>query len=133
MLHEIGHIWLNHNYNTYCKEKQEREADEFAVLVKILLKYKRLLYVSAIIIVGLLLTIILLYTQQSAKNTAKPVIMLIPSPIQNNTSVVITKSGEKYHLPDCQYVRNNTNTINMSKEEALNAGYEPCAVCRPDK
>lgn len=47
--------------------------------------------------------------------------------------VVITKTGEKYHKPDCQYAENKTNTFKMTEQEALDAGYEPCAVCRPDK
>lgn len=47
--------------------------------------------------------------------------------------VIITKSGEKYHLPDCRYVENKTNTITMTEQEALDAGYEPCAICRPNK
>lgn len=58
-----------------------------------------------------------------------PIQQLTPS----DTTVVVTRSGEKYHLPDCQYVKYKTNIINMTEQDALNAGYEPCSICRSDK
>lgn len=46
--------------------------------------------------------------------------------------VVMTKTGERYHRPDCQYVRGKDNLRSMSLVEARQAGYTPCKVCRPD-
>lgn len=45
--------------------------------------------------------------------------------------VVVTKTGDKYHLPDCQHVREKDNVIEMTKQEAIEKGYEPCKVCKP--
>ncbi len=39
MLHELGHIWLGHLSKAAGEEKQEREADEFAVTVKLILNH----------------------------------------------------------------------------------------------
>lgn len=49
--------------------------------------------------------------------------------------VVVTTSGDKYHLPNCQYVKDKkddslrTLTIQAARDE----GKEPCKVCRPDE
>ena len=45
--------------------------------------------------------------------------------------VVITPNGEKYHQPDCYYVKDNENTATITKEAAIRLGKEPCAVCGP--
>ncbi len=54
-----------------------------------------------------------------------------PAISQKKNKVKITKSGKKYHLPDCHYVVSKTNTIELEIEEALKKGYEPCSVCCP--
>lgn len=56
----------------------------------------------------------------------------INNDIKNDT-VVVTKSGEKYHRPDCKHVIGKDNLIHMTIEDAQTAGYEPCADCKPDK
>ena len=43
--------------------------------------------------------------------------------------VYITKTGKKYHLGSCRYLRYSKITIN--KEKALLRGFGPCKVCRP--
>ena len=45
--------------------------------------------------------------------------------------VVITKSGKKYHLPNCFYVANKTGLVELSKEDASEKGYTPCSKCNP--
>lgn len=45
--------------------------------------------------------------------------------------VFITKTGEKYHREDCQYLRQSK--IEISLEAALKNGYEPCSVCKPPR
>lgn len=47
-------------------------------------------------------------------------------------AVVVTKTGDRYHLPNCQYVQGKDNLRPMSIAEAQAAGYIPCKVCRPD-
>jgi hypothetical protein len=48
---------------------------------------------------------------------------------QNNYTVYITKTGEKYHRDGCQYLRQSK--ISISKSDAVNAGYTPCSRCNP--
>lgn len=45
------------------------------------------------------------------------------------TTVYITKSGEKYHRADCSYLKNDVEKISLS--EAKERGYEPCKKCQP--
>ena len=53
--------------------------------------------------------------------------------IQDNnaqtSNIIITVSGTKYHKSDCFHIKNKTNTIELSIEEAVNAGYESCKDC----
>lgn len=63
--------------------------------------------------------------QPTASPTSVPIVI-------NETDVVITKTGEKYHRPDCRHVKNRSNVVHMTISEAIKAGYEPCADCRPD-
>ena len=51
----------------------------------------------------------------------------------SNTMVSITATGEKYHAYGCQYITGKNNLTVLSVEEAIRKGFEPCAVCNPDK
>lgn len=51
---------------------------------------------------------------------------------QRENLVIITSSGKKYHKPTCMYVKDKTNTVSLSIEEAINMGYESCEVCDPE-
>lgn len=55
------------------------------------------------------------------------------NPDRSETTVYITNSGKKYHLPECRYIKNKTNVIECSISEAINMGYQPCKVCMGDK
>ena len=49
---------------------------------------------------------------------------------ENDTeTVIITKSGSCYHIEDCG---NFGETIEISKEEAIQRGYKPCEKCFPN-
>ena len=64
-------------------------------------------------------------TQVIQEATAAPVIA--------GVDVVVTKSGQKYHEPGCNYRKDKANLIHMTLKEAIGAGYEPCEICNPDK
>lgn len=50
--------------------------------------------------------------------------------VQNQeTTVYITKTGEKYHKDDCSYLRKSK--IATTKADAIDRGYTPCSKCRP--
>lgn len=46
-------------------------------------------------------------------------------------TVYITKTGSKYHLTGCQYLRKSCIPINLAQAKAR--GYTPCKVCKPPK
>lgn len=136
MLHELGHIWLKHNPNTYDSAYQERTADEFAVKVKILLNQQKRI-IKVLVVCSVCFWILCVYFSIKSSN---PIINLSSNTTQQPISVssyaaeysegvYVTTSGKKYHLPNCQHVRYKTNTIEISKEEAVKLEYEPCKVC----
>lgn len=48
---------------------------------------------------------------------------------QKDTTVYITKSGEKYHKAGCRYL--SKSQIKTTKKEAIKNGYGACKVCKP--
>ncbi|WP_026883371.1 histone H1-like repetitive region-containing protein [Clostridium akagii] len=49
---------------------------------------------------------------------------------QNNEyTVYITKTGDKYHRAGCRYL--SKSQIAISKSDAIGSGYSPCSVCNP--
>lgn len=69
-------------------------------------------------------------TQTIANNTIIERIALpAPSNITTaNQQVYVTKSGEKYHLPDCRYIKGK-DTQSISISEAIKQGYGSCSYC----
>lgn len=45
--------------------------------------------------------------------------------------VYITRTGHKYHRAGCRYLRQSKIAISLNN--AINAGYTPCSVCRPPR
>lgn len=45
--------------------------------------------------------------------------------------VVITQTGEKYHLPGCRALSRSKSTSTVTKSEAEAMGLGPCAICNP--
>lgn len=55
---------------------------------------------------------------------------LSPDPTEPiGTVVYVTKTGEKYHKGNCRYL--SMSKIEISLEDAVKIGYEPCSVCKP--
>ena len=46
-----------------------------------------------------------------------------------NTTVYVTRTGEKYHSNGCQYLRKSK--IAISLQDAVNSGYDACSRCDP--
>lgn len=46
-----------------------------------------------------------------------------------NTTVYVTRTGEKYHSNGCQYLRKSQ--IAISLQDAVNSGYDACSRCNP--
>lgn len=52
-----------------------------------------------------------------------------PSPMSDEI-VVVTRTGDKYHRPDCRHVAGR-NVTEKTIAEAIEEGYEACDTCRP--
>ena len=46
-----------------------------------------------------------------------------------NTTVYVTRTGEKYHSNGCQYLRKSK--IAISLQDAVSSGYDACSRCNP--
>lgn len=49
---------------------------------------------------------------------------------QSSVKVYITSKGKKYHTATCRTIK-NSSTTELTKEDAINTGYEPCKICKP--
>lgn len=63
------------------------------------------------------------------KPTPAPTTKATKAPAKKEATVVVTRTGEKYHTASCRYVRgkNDTRTLTLSKAKAQ--GYSACKVC----
>lgn len=49
---------------------------------------------------------------------------------KNNEKIVyITKTGKKFHSQNCHHLK---SCISINKSEAIQLGYAPCKVCKPN-
>lgn len=142
LLHETGHILLQHDLDSLTPE-DENEANEF---VRYAQEYNRkrnrprnnssaLAIVAACSVVIGGIAIRWMPPAQPVSGSS------IASSVQDTNTenqepisgaVVVTKTGDRYHLPSCQYVQGKDSLRPMSIAEAQAAGYIPCKVCRPD-
>lgn len=58
---------------------------------------------------------------------------VLPGDDDEDIYVAVTKSGRKYHDPECRYVKGKSDAIEISVSDAEASGYEPCKVCLPLK
>lgn len=49
---------------------------------------------------------------------------------QGSAKVYVTAKGKKYHTATCRTVQNSATT-ELTKEDAVKAGYEACKICKP--
>lgn len=142
LAHELGHIELQHKLGDLSPD-EEREANVFAEAY--LSTYSRqrtkwFMLAAAVLscliaIVGVTFGIMGFQHSQAAAPVA-PVVHVSPAPTASNAvvsgkKVVITQSGDKYHKPDCIYVESKNNTQEMTVQQAVALGKEPCSVCKP--
>lgn len=48
---------------------------------------------------------------------------------ESTMAVYITESGSRYHRDGCRYLA--ASKIEITKDNAIKRGYEPCSVCDP--
>ena len=131
ILHELGHIKLNHDNRHIIKEHQEKESDLFAI--KFLLNTcKSYIY----ILVSLLISIALLICLVGFAffNTDRT----IPTPASSqpvvstdvNATYYWTESGTVYHYyADCQSLKHSANILNGSLSKAQKSKDRLCKFC----
>ena len=66
---------------------------------------------------------------EPAGNTQTAIMQNSSAPIPLTETVYVTRTGEKYHVDGCRYIKGKDDLKDMSVEEAEKAGYEPCSVC----
>ncbi|MCW2606094.1 MAG: hypothetical protein JWO60_787, partial [Frankiales bacterium] len=52
------------------------------------------------------------------------------SAIKKGNVVVIPDRG-RFHKPDCRYVRDADDALELTKAQATKQGYDACGVCKP--
>lgn len=136
IVHEIGHILLGHDlYN--LTDRMEKDADRFAALVLGVYRQRAkkvsitVLVAAALLAAGVALGSSLSKQPPASLADAGASSSVLPDMIASSDEVLITASGDKYHLPDCQYVKDRANVTAVTVSEALRLGKEPCKVCQP--
>lgn len=140
LLHECGHILLNHLDDMLNKRAYENEAEAFAYKAlnysppKTLRNVLLSLLAVALIIAGTVFfpqpdisPAIQNYVPTEASSDVN--ISRITSNEPVNESVYVTKSGTKYHRANCRYVKNK-NASELQKIEAEKT-HDPCSICKP--
>ena len=123
-LHEIGHLVLGHNIGQ-LSFNEEREADHFA---DICLKHAIPKSAWIVSIVSVIMCIVFFTVISTHDATPRDTGVSV----ENKTDTVyVTSEGDKFHRNDCYYVENRSNVVELSRENAVKMGKEPCKVCKP--
>ena len=130
VLHEIGHLVLDHhkNQDTYfaITLEQEQEANFFAEGIY---KYdKNKLVKRNILLTSILAGFVLI---GSAYFLANHINHSTATKI-DNTQCFITATGHRYHI-GCDHLKNNEGIVWLTIKEAKDKGYTPCKDCVPEK
>ena len=150
LLHETGHIVLGHmdiSSTIADKRLHDMQAETFAYAVLTYKKDYKILCSTICLVLTSAIAATLGYnlhpdTVQKPKQYSVPVANNItqseditetqaPMINENNAELVyVTKTGTRYHKPDCRYVKNNSTATAIQAEKA-HKSYTPCKVCNP--
>ncbi len=123
LAHELAHICLAHSrrangpYDTSTYKDYEADIFVYKLFTYKQRHIKNIIFTISLVLCFSNLACSSFLMKQEQKNTT------------TQNQVVVTSSGKKYHHPHCYYVKYKTNTINLSKSEAIDAGKEPCEIC----
>ena len=124
LLHELAHLHLNHFYASGTTEpEKEIQANDFASYVMRTKHTKRVFTytIASVAVAALLFGNMMIYnTYRQSEHTKARL-----------SEVVITKTGDKYHMPDCYHIIGR-KTVSLNITEALALGYKACKSCRPE-
>ena len=139
LLHELAHIYLKHlEKSTIPTESDEIEADLFVSCIFREFHNKRIRLTALNSFICVLTAIMLVVSVHNSRenetiaevDTTISAITSVTNSEQDESSeiVVVTKSGKKYHKPNCYHVI-GSEVIELTISEAEAAGYEPCKDC----
>lgn len=139
LLHELAHIYLKHlEKSTIPTESDEIEADLFVSCIFKEFHNKRIRFTALNSFICVLTAIMLVVSVHNSREnetiaevdtTISAITSVTNSEQEENSEiVVITKSGKKYHKPNCYHVI-GSEVIELTISEAEAAGYEPCKDC----
>lgn len=139
LLHELAHIYLKHlEKSTISTESDEIEADLFVSCIFREFHNKRIRLTALNSFICVLTAIMLVVSVHNSRenetiaevDTTISAITSVSNSEQDESSeiVVVTKSGKKYHKPDCYHVA-GSDVIELTISEAEAAGYKPCKDC----
>ena len=128
IVHEIGHIKLEHKVRQLPKEEQEQEANEFAA--HFLLSSS----VNIWKIISLMLAVVLLLTSMgfllNGRSSDKPTSSETVVQTDVNATYYWTTSGTVYHYyADCQSLKHSINILNGSLSKAQKSKDRLCKFC----
>lgn len=142
LAHEIGHIVLGHLCDTNDIYEKERDCGYFADELLAYVPKIRSGDIGSAIFVGLATALfmsvtIILPSKDSPQDMTETTVSVISEESSYSvsedsvvdTSVFVTKYGNKYHLAGCRYIKGKDDLLEISVEKAERGGYEPCEVC----
>lgn len=128
LLHELGHIMLNHTgsggANRISIQEAEIEASTFAYEVLHTKKKSALIALCAVLT---LLTVILAVTAGTINLKASNAHNA--EELMDDNIVYVTPSGEKFHRESCIHIQGK-NCTGIPYSEAVKS-FSPCRVCNP--
>ena len=152
LLHEVGHILLEHINSMLRIEVQECEANEFSLCVLKLKEQNNKFKVPKTPIAILLVAVLGIcficaiqpktmpgtatYTtaisqnqpvEQPPQSEDAPALQSEPLPVASDETVYVTQTGECYHKHDCHTIRNST-IFELPLSE-VQSTYRPCKIC----
>ncbi len=131
LLHEVGHMVLEHKNSMLRNEVQECEANEFTLSVLNVKRSKKRFLRSAYIVpclvtmALLIISVILKFPDTESKSLKKDRTNTIA--MEEIDTVYVSPYGECYHKPNCNYISNST-VFAISSLDASGT-YRPCKMC----
>ncbi|WP_250278764.1 ImmA/IrrE family metallo-endopeptidase [[Clostridium] colinum] len=117
-------------FNEYIK-KNKYDNEETKINPKVNKSYLKFFTVSSILTICLIFILISLknnnISNNSMINNTAPITSI--ETITNDKVFYTTKTGTKYHLKDCRYIKDKNNLIQLNFNDDNFKKYEPCSIC----
>lgn len=109
--------------NTHNKEEAKTKPKKYIPL---------LLSIFSIIVITTIVLFPALRENKSSNNIPinnEVINKSIETNVNNNKIFYVTKTGSKYHIKDCRYIKDKNNLIELKYNDNTLKDYEPCSVC----